>query len=791
MSLEGKQIDRYAIVRLLGSGGMGDVYLAEDPRIGQQVAIKVIRTELSPYPDEHAVQNAARLFQREAKAIVKLDHPHILPLYDYGEEHIGNAPVIYLVMPYRPEGSLTDWLRHRENKDLLTPLDITQLVSQAADALQHAHEHQVIHQDVKPSNFLVRARSDAPTHPDLLLSDFGIARLTTATSSVSQSIRGTPAYMAPEQWEGEPVFATDQYALAVMTYELLTGKLPFQGGPGKMMYHHINTSPPPPSTINPQLSSDIDTVLIHALAKQPDQRFASMKAFANAFQQAAQSMHGIQTIYVADRENAVPNTNSPVAVDEAEMMIPTLLNSGVQNAGSDSRTYVKPVDTPSTINEKVAAHEMLVNAQQDWQWERNDLPSGTVKKLRKPRNKVLLIGALVVMMLALIGGAMLYALPALNNRHRESTSVISGASSANVMITTTSNDLKNTYTLFGVTGNSDFSQHYVGVNIVSSATSSKSQTIQATGSGSIPATNAKGTLTLVNNGNQHVIFMGGSRLSTCNGAVNVVTDATVTIPAFNSNTQTPGTGYIPAHAVFPGSNVLLMGPVGNIPINCINQNDSVSNFILYNAAPFTGGANLQTYIFVRQSDIDNAANTLEQSSTPDAQQMIQPLVHANERLVGTPTCNPNVTSDQAAGDKAATVTVSVSFTCTGEVYDYDGALAMAAQLLTNQANTQLGSGYAPVGKIKTKLTSATLTDVKSGMVTLMVDAEGVWAYQFTDAQKQALARSIAGKTKSAAQTLLASQTGIGQVVITVSGGNNSTLPTDLSKITIVIKNASG
>ena len=283
MPLEGKQIDRYAILRLLGSGGMGDVYLAEDPRIGQQVAIKVIRTELSPYPDKQAGQNAARLFQREAKAIVKLDHPHILPLYDYGEEHIGNAPVIYLVMPYRPEGSLTDWLRHRDSNDLLDPQDIAQLVNQAADALQHAHEHHVIHQDVKPSNFLVRARPDTPARPDLLLSDFGIARLTTATSSVSQSIRGTPAYMAPEQWEGEPVPATDQYALAVMTYELLTSKLPFQGSPSKMMYQHINTQPQPPSSLNPRLSSDIDAVLLRALAKQPDQRFASIKAFANAF----------------------------------------------------------------------------------------------------------------------------------------------------------------------------------------------------------------------------------------------------------------------------------------------------------------------------------------------------------------------------------------------------------------------------------------------------------------------------------------------------------------------------
>src|SRR3989442_12942007 len=101
MSLEGQQLGRYHILRLLGSGGMGEVYLAEDARIEQQVAIKVIRAEVSPYPNIQATQEAARIFQREAKAIARLDHPHILPLYDYGEERLGNMTVIYLEMPYR------------------------------------------------------------------------------------------------------------------------------------------------------------------------------------------------------------------------------------------------------------------------------------------------------------------------------------------------------------------------------------------------------------------------------------------------------------------------------------------------------------------------------------------------------------------------------------------------------------------------------------------------------------------------------------------------------------------
>ena len=321
MSLEGQQIDRYRIVRLLGNGGMGEVYLAEDARIEQQVAIKVIRAEVSPYPDTQTSQEAARLFQREARAIAKLDHPHILPLYDYGEERLGNMTVIYLVMPYRREGSLADWLRHRGQAGLLSPPEVAHIVRQAASALQHAHDRQIVHQDVKPSNFLIRQRPEKPTRPDLLLADFGVARFSTATASASQTVRGTPTYMAPEQWEGHPVPATDQYALAVMAYELLTGRPPFQGAPGPLMYQHLMAPPPPPSTLNPRLSADIDTVLLHALAKKPEERFTSMTAFVNAFQQAVQAMQVAQTptpMSAAPTSPAPSDIHAVLAISAAE-----------------------------------------------------------------------------------------------------------------------------------------------------------------------------------------------------------------------------------------------------------------------------------------------------------------------------------------------------------------------------------------------------------------------------------------------------------------------------------------
>src|SRR5579884_231073 len=285
MALEGLQLDHYRLVQLIGSGGMGEVYLAEDTHIPRQVAVKVVRSELSPYPNTEAVQESERLFKREAKAIAMLDHPNILPLYDYGEAKAQGLVFTYLVMPYRPEGSLPNWLRQRGGT-LLAWVDVAHIIGQAASALQHAHDHQIIHQDVKPSNFLIRNRQDNEGRPDLLLADFGIAKFASATSSMSHTSRGTPTYMAPEQWAGNPQPASDQYGLAVMAYELLTGRAPFKGGSEQMMYQHFHVAPTPPSQLNSALPPDVDEVLLRALAKNPGDRFTAVLGFARALQVA-------------------------------------------------------------------------------------------------------------------------------------------------------------------------------------------------------------------------------------------------------------------------------------------------------------------------------------------------------------------------------------------------------------------------------------------------------------------------------------------------------------------------
>src|SRR5947209_2944425 len=314
MPLEGQLLGRYRLLRLIGSGGMGEVYLAEDPGVQRQVALKVMRTEIATSPESETAKRATRLFQREAQAIAQLDHPSILPLYDYGEQELNGAILTYLVMPYRREGSLVHWLHQRGSDNVLSLQDIVYIVQQAANALQYAHDHQIIHQDVKPTNFLVRPSNDAPTRPDLLLTDFGIAKLDAFTASMSQNIRGTPVYMAPEQCEGHSVAASDQYALAVMVYELLTGRPPFQGNAMQIMYAHVHIPPHPPSRINPRLPAAVDAVLLRALAKKPEERYPSISAFATALQQALQGV---------DASSPLSLTLSVVATPQGSM-VPSL-----------------------------------------------------------------------------------------------------------------------------------------------------------------------------------------------------------------------------------------------------------------------------------------------------------------------------------------------------------------------------------------------------------------------------------------------------------------------------------
>lgn len=284
MQLEGREIGRYRVLRMIGHGAMGDVYLAEDPRIQQQVAVKVLQNDTSPTSDLGTSDRMA-LFLDEARAIARLKHPRIVHLNYFDEATIGGISIIYLVTPFYKDGSLANWLQRHGTKQLSLE-DVTHLITQAADALQYAHNFQIVHRDVKPSNFLIDTEGITnPNRPNLLLTDFGIAKfMTSSTTSASQAYSGGLTYMAPEQFNGQSIYASDQYALAIMAYELLTGHPPFQGAPQVIMRQHFDTQPDPPSTLNPNIPKAIDTVILRALAKKHEDRFGSIEAFSTAFQ---------------------------------------------------------------------------------------------------------------------------------------------------------------------------------------------------------------------------------------------------------------------------------------------------------------------------------------------------------------------------------------------------------------------------------------------------------------------------------------------------------------------------
>ncbi len=264
----GQQLGKYRLTRLLGAGGFAEVYLGVHVHLGTEAAIKLLHAQLVTPAD-------AEKFRQEARTIAALVHPNIVRVLDFDIE--GNIP--YLVLDYAPNGSLR---QHLPSGTPLPPASIVPYLMQVADALQYAHEQKLIHRDIKPENMLLGRRGE------VLLTDFGIATVAQSTSmQKTQGVAGTAAYMSPEQLQGKPRPASDLYSLGVVVYEWLVGERPFQGGFTEVASQHLFTPPPPLREKAPTISPEIEQVVLTALAKDPKERFGSVRAFANAFAQAS------------------------------------------------------------------------------------------------------------------------------------------------------------------------------------------------------------------------------------------------------------------------------------------------------------------------------------------------------------------------------------------------------------------------------------------------------------------------------------------------------------------------
>jgi eukaryotic-like serine/threonine-protein kinase len=252
--------DRYADPRLIGRGGMGEIYLAEDTELARKVVVKMLDAHLAGQED------LRRRFRREALTAAKLTgQPHIIAIYDVGE--FNGRP--FIVMEYLSGGSLAD----RARAGPVSPGEALEWLEQAAEALDAAHERGVVHRDVKPANLLFSERGE------LEVADFGIARAIddTAGMTLAGTVMGTAGYLAPEQARGEPAGpASDRYALGVVAYELLTGGRPFErGSETAEAAAHIHERVPPPSERGVGLPRSVDPVFDRALAKDPGTRYSS------------------------------------------------------------------------------------------------------------------------------------------------------------------------------------------------------------------------------------------------------------------------------------------------------------------------------------------------------------------------------------------------------------------------------------------------------------------------------------------------------------------------------------
>ena len=318
----GQQLGNYRLISLLGQGGFAEVYLGQHIYLDTLAAIKVLHTRL----DSDDVEQ----FRAEARTIARLVHPNIVRVLEFNVQDM----IPYLIVDYAPNGTLRK--RHARGVPL-PPSTVVNYVRQIASALHYAHEQKVIHRDVKPENMLMGR------HNEILLSDFGIA-LVAQSSRYSgergiQDMAGTIAYMAPEQIQSQACPNSDQYSLGVVVYEWLSGTRPFQGSFAEIAVKHTLAQPPSLRDKVPELSPAVEEVVMKALAKDPQQRFETVQAFAYALEQA----------FRKDLAGASVFTDIPIADSQLSSHASTIVLSGVETPDEGFATLpsVPPEVSPS------------------------------------------------------------------------------------------------------------------------------------------------------------------------------------------------------------------------------------------------------------------------------------------------------------------------------------------------------------------------------------------------------------------------------------------------------------
>ncbi len=785
LSLEGQQLGNYDVIRRIRAGGMGAVYEGlQRTAFGRRVAIKVI---LGDYASDREMR---RRFAREARTIARLHHPHILQLIEFGDE----KGILYLVMPFIDGGTLTSYLRRS-----LPGLDeVSAIYQQLLDAVEHAHEHGLIHRDIKSSNVLLEERRSGT--PYVYLADFGLVRNARQADNSQtgkpiplDQVPGTPHYMAPEQTRGIITPLTDIYALGVLLYQMLTGELPYNDSDDvRIIQMHLQAPVPAPSLHDASIPRELDEVVRKAMAKRPEDRYRTIAelrdAFLNALQGAPNTVgnsagddllieevddtftpllkHVPIPLELQDAPHTLDLAPSPPS-SEREPLAP-------QREQQRPRSEAAPIALRG-VRERQRTTEM-VRPRQRVTEEPEPLPARLPHRLQhRKRTRAWMLAAIFVPLMLIVlllmprvlgfsffpAGFPLFGTPPI----------------ATVYITPQSKMLQDIYVLTASpkVQQADPVTHTIPDRIVQSA-ASDSSTVTATGSKMVGGASAQGRVVFTNVGDTDVTLPDAFVLTAPSG-VRFQVMGSVTVPAQQDGKN--GKASVTVVAQQPGA----AGNIAPHMLDGICCNDALA---VKNNGSFAGGIDPQVQQVVAQSDIDAARNTLVTRLQASILQQLQQQLRADEVIAGTPSYQVNVSSNMPVGAQANQVQVSVSVTGNAIVYNRSLANQTAVQLLRASATQNLSSNYQAQGQPVVSATPSVQAG-KDGSAFISISVHGQWSYVLTRQQFDLWRQSIRGATSAAARAYLIAQPGTASVQITLPFSADH-LPDNTDNIKIVTVN---
>jgi serine/threonine protein kinase len=758
LSLEGRQLGNYDVIRRIRAGGMGAVYEGRQrTAFDRRVAIKVI---LGDYATDRDMRHR---FAREARTIARLHHPHILPLIEFGDER----GILYLVMPFIDGGTLTNYLRGRQ----VDVQAVAVMYQQLLDAVEYAHDEGLIHRDIKSSNVLLEQRRNGA--PYVYLADFGLVR-TTRQAAVEQSgepipldqVPGTPHYMAPEQTLGIVTPLTDIYALGVLLYQMLTGELPYDDPDDvRVIQMHLQLPIPSPCERDASLPIGLSEVVRTAMAKRPEDRYASIAELRQAFLATIDS----PTQTIADEDDPFFIEDRAYYEPLRPLSLPLVPLELPQPAQVAEQSKLKPAAIAPLVESIPRTTESIRQGQRPPRI--TESVPGKRSRKRKPATisvvaitlaPILLLGLLIVpRVLGLgifpVGFPLLGADP-----------------TATITISPQSKTVQNTYLLTA-------SPKATGINVSTRTipdhfvfqTVSATQTTQATGSTTLPGTQAMGSILFVNQKNVPITVPTGYTFTSLAG-VEVKTTQLVTVPS----RQNGQNGTVSAAAI-----ALNVGSEGNIAAGTISAK-CCAGLLASNPNAFTGGLDVRTVPVITQADLNRASSAVSAKLQRSALQQLVKKLSSDEVMTGLPTYSTSVTADTPVGTQASRVTVHIRITATGIAYHRMMLNQVATQLLTAQTSQTLGSNFHRSGTPTIDIPSV-IQQGNDGLVYLSVPVHEVWLYQFSARAFNTWRQHIDGLTIVAALAYLNQQAGVAAVSIHLPFGTDH-LPTTLNQLQIIV-----